>query len=98
MNGKFIQQRGCELAAERCHELHLKSLQYDIHLYNICEPLSDPAVSIAGREPLRGPAYITALQNGGEYAENRILSSIIYGPRPHWHTVYNHICTKVLHI
>ena len=30
MNGKFIQQRGCELAAEYFHEPHLKSLQYDI--------------------------------------------------------------------
>ena len=29
-----------------------------------------------------------ALQNGGEYAENRILSSIIYGLRPRRHTVY----------
>ena len=26
---------------------------------------------------------------GGEYVENRILSSIIYGPRPHRHMVYN---------
>ena len=33
--------------------------------------------------------YITAiLKNGGEYAEDRILLSIIYGPRPHRHTVY----------
>ena len=40
-------------------------------------PLSDPAVSIGGREPTRGPrvhyCYSTALQNGGEHAENRIL-------------------------
>ena len=33
VNGKFIQQQGSELAAERYHELHLKSLQYDIHRY-----------------------------------------------------------------
>ena len=26
VNGKFIQRRGCELAAERYHEAHLKSL------------------------------------------------------------------------
>ena len=33
--------------------------------------------------------YITAiLQNSGEYAENRILSSIIYGTRPRRRTVY----------
>ena len=70
MNGKFIQQPGCELAAERYHELHLKLLQYDIHPYNIREPLSDPAVSIAGMEPTRGlrvhHCYSSALQNGGE--------------------------------
>ena len=69
------------------HEPHLKSLQYDIHHYkpyNIREPLSDQAVSIAGREPTRGIrvhyCYSTALQNGGEYAENRTYSGIIYGP------------------
>ena len=33
VNGKFIQRRGCELAAERYDEPHLKSLQYDIHRY-----------------------------------------------------------------
>ena len=33
VNGKFIQQRGCELAAERYGEPHLKSLQYDIDRY-----------------------------------------------------------------
>ena len=33
VNGKFIQRRGCELAAERYHEPHLKLLQYDIHRY-----------------------------------------------------------------
>ena len=52
-----------------------------------CEPLSDPAVSIAGREPTSSLrvhyCYSIALQNGGEYAENLILSSIIYG---HAHT------------
>ena len=40
------------------------------------EALSDPAVSIAGREPTRGPhvyyCYSTALQNGSEYVENCI--------------------------
>ena len=49
----------------------------------IREPLSNPAVSIAGREPTKGPrvhyCYSSALRNGGKYAENRILSSIIYG-------------------
>ena len=95
VNGKFIQQRGSELAAEHYHEPHLKSLQYDIHRYypyNIREPLSYPAVSIAAREPTRGPrvhyCYSAALQNGSEYAENRILSSIIYGPHPHRHIIY----------
>ena len=81
MNGKFIQQRGCELAAEHYHELDLKFLQYDIHRYwpyNIREPISDPAVSIAGREPTRGPMYITAIllpykMVVHEYAENCIL-------------------------
>ena len=33
VNGKFIQRRGCELAAEHYDEPHLKSLQYDIHRY-----------------------------------------------------------------
>ena len=33
VNGKFIQLRRCELAAERYDEPHLKSLQYDIHRY-----------------------------------------------------------------
>ena len=33
VNGKLIQQRGCELAAECYDEPHLKSLQYDIHRY-----------------------------------------------------------------
>ena len=33
VNGKFIQQQGCELAAERYHEPHPKSLQYDKHRY-----------------------------------------------------------------
>ena len=33
VNGKFIQRRDCELAAERYVEPHLKSLQYDIHRY-----------------------------------------------------------------
>ena len=33
VNGKFIQRRGYELAAERYDEQHLKSLQYDIHRY-----------------------------------------------------------------
>ena len=33
VNGKFIQRRGCELAAEHYHEPQLKSLQYDIHRY-----------------------------------------------------------------
>ena len=51
----------------------------------IREPLSNPAVSIAGREPTRGLrvhyCYSSALQNGGEYAE-------IYGPRPRRHMVY----------
>ena len=65
--------------------------------YNIREPLSDPAISIADRKPTGGLrvhyCYSIALQNGGEYAENRILSSIIYGPRPHRHTVYS--CTPV---
>ena len=49
---------------------------YDMHryqLYNICEPLSDLAVSTAGRESTRSPhvhyCYSSALQNGGEYAE-----------------------------
>ena len=74
MNSQFI---GCELATEHYHEPHLKSLQYDIHCYNIREPLSYPAVSIADREPTRGPrvhyCYSTALQNGGEYAENHML-------------------------
>ena len=58
----------------------------DIATYNIREPLSYPAVSIAGREPTRGLrvhyCYFSALQNGGEYAE-------IYGPRPRRHTVYS---------
>ena len=31
VNGKFIQRQGSELAAERYNDLHLKSLQYDIH-------------------------------------------------------------------
>ena len=64
VNGKFIQRRGRELAAECYHE-----------------PLSYPVVSSAGREPTRGLrvcyCYSAALQNGGEHAENRILSSII---------------------
>ena len=50
--------------------------------YTICEPIIDSAVSIAGRESTRGLhvhyCYSTAVQSGGEYAENRILSSIIY--------------------
>ena len=62
-----------------------------------CEPLSDPAVSIAGREPKRGLhvhyCYSTALQNGGEYAESRILSSIIYG---HAHTGTRSIVVHLL--
>ena len=33
VNGKFIQRRGPELAAERYDDPHLKSLQYDIHHY-----------------------------------------------------------------
>ena len=33
VNGKFIQRRGYELAAERYHEPHLKLLQDDIHRY-----------------------------------------------------------------
>ena len=63
-----------------------------ISLNNIREPLSYPAVSIADREPTRGLrvhyCYSIALQNGGKYAENRILSSIIYGPRPRRQGVY----------
>ena len=39
----------------------------------MCKPLSDPAVSTAGKEPTRGLrvhyCYSSALQNGGEYAE-----------------------------
>ena len=35
----------------------------------------------------RGLIILYCLQNGGEYAENRILSSIIYGPRPRRHMV-----------
>ena len=58
-------------------------------------PLSNPAVRIAGREPTKGPCvhycYSTALQNSGEYAENRLLLSIIYGLRPHKHTVYKNL-------
>ena len=49
------------------------------------EPIINPAVSIAGRESTRGLhvhyCYSTALQSGGEYAENHTLSSMIYGPR-----------------
>ena len=54
----------------------------------------------AGREPTRGLrvhyCYSNALQNGGEYAEDRILLSIIYEPRPHRHTVYtnSYCCLK----
>ena len=88
-----MQRRGSELAPERYDEPHLKSLQYDIAINLICEQLSYPAISSAGREPTRGPrvhyCYSAALQNGGEYAENRILSSIIYGLRPRRHTVYS---------
>ena len=65
---------------------------------SLCESLSDLAVSIAGRELTRGPrvhyCYFTALQNGGDYAENRILSSMIYRPRTHRHTVYSHERTQ----
>ena len=32
-NGKFVQRRDYELAVERYHEPHLKSLQYDMHRY-----------------------------------------------------------------
>ena len=83
MNCKFIQRRGCELAAERYHEPHLNSLQYDIHRYypyNIHEPLGDSAVSIAGMESTRGLrihyCYSSALQNGGEYADNDFGTSM----------------------
>ena len=52
-----------------------------ISLITYMQPLSDPAVSIADREPTRGPVYITAsgstaLQIGGEYVKNRILSGV----------------------
>ena len=63
----------------------------------IREPLRDPVVSTAGRKPTRGLhvhyCYSAVLQNGGEYAENRILSSIIYG-HAHagtWSIVYTSI-------
>ena len=41
------------------------------------EPGNEATISSAGREPTRGLCvhycYSTALQNGSEYAENRIL-------------------------
>ena len=72
-------------------------------IYNCCsmtyiansihEPLSDPAVSIAGKGANKGFTctlllYSTAPQNGGEYVENHILLSIIYEPRPRRHMIY----------
>ena len=47
--------------------------------------------------PTSSDCYSTALQNGGEYAENRILSRIIYGPRPRRHTVYTSRRVCALH-
>ena len=68
------------------------------HVKGIREPLNDPAVSIAGREPRMGPRVhlYTALQSGSEYAEDRILLSIIYGPRPHRHTVHGLVPFRLL--
>ena len=44
--------------------------------YNIGEPQSDPAVSIAGREPTRGPrvhyCYSTALKDGSMWKIVRV--------------------------
>jgi len=94
MNGKFVQRQGCELAVECYHEPHQKSLKYGMHCYwpyNICDPLSDPAVSAAGKEPTRGPrvhyCYSSALQNGGKYVDTCgydmcILSGIVYRAMP----------------
>ena len=69
VNSKFVKRQDCELVVECYHELHLKSLQYEKHRYqpyNICEPLSNPAIGTTGKEPTRGPrvhyCYSSALQ------------------------------------